>query len=77
MPPKWSFKRRQQAAAAVQARWNKTNGIMATVIIIVIYCIMYLANSQQEQEQEHDLQRSSDSTSTQVNNTAGIKNDNI
>ena len=76
MPPKWSFKRRQQAAAAaVQARWNKTNGIMATVIIIVIYCIMYLANSQQEQE--HDLQRSSDSTSTQVNNTAGIKNDNI
>ena len=48
---------------------------MATVIIIVIYYIMYLANSQQEQE--HDLQRSSDNTSTQVNNTAGIKNDNI
>ena len=37
MPAKWSYKRWQQAAAAVQAKWNKsfygTNN--ATVIIII------------------------------------------
>ena len=36
MPAKWSYKGRQQAAAAVQARWNKTNGISKAAVIIII-----------------------------------------
>ena len=36
MPAKWSYKRRQQAAAAVQARWNKINGTNKAAVIIII-----------------------------------------
>ena len=39
MPAKWNYKLQQQAAAAVQARWNKINGTdkAAVIIIILLY----------------------------------------
>ena len=72
MPAKWSYKRWQQAAAAVQAKWNKnfygTN--KATVIIIILlYACIGLAIT----EQEHNLHHSNNNTCTQVHNTTGIK----
>ena len=36
MPAKWSYKQRQQAAAAVQARWNKISGTNTTAVIIIL-----------------------------------------
>ena len=31
---KWSYLRRQQAAAAIQARWNKQNGKTSNTIVV-------------------------------------------
>ena len=72
MPAKWSYKRRQQAAAAVQARWNKINGTNKAAVIIIFIICTYLANAEQEQDLHHSTD-SNNSTCTQVHNTTGIK----
>ena len=46
MPAKWSFKRKEQAAAAIQARWNKTNGTNKVKNSMLFNYMMYFRTRQ-------------------------------